>query len=60
MNLLAKGIASPAVPAHRMSYFALLMNVVTAFDYEVSGRIPEALKVRFLRIGPTDLAGNSR
>jgi carotenoid cleavage dioxygenase len=32
--------------------FAPLMNEVTAFDLEVSGRIPEELNGRFLRIGP--------
>ena len=32
--------------------FGLLKNEVAAFDLEVSGRIPEALNGRFLRIGP--------
>lgn len=46
--LSADSTAEPYVTGN----FAPLMNEVTAFDLPVTGRIPEGLNGRFLRIGP--------
>lgn len=48
MNMPANSTGAPYVAGN----FAPLMNEVTAFDLKVTGKIPEALNGRFLRIGP--------
>lgn len=48
MNMSANSTGQPYVSGN----FAPLMNEVTAFDLKVTGKIPETLNGRFLRIGP--------